>query len=90
MEGMGTVIAFNAFKPGQVFDVGTGQALPRGREVFFDPQQVDGRASGRGTKRLPGDLTREGMMLQIEKSGSALDVGKGFRTGHFLPLEHLP
>jgi hypothetical protein len=53
VEGVGTVIALSAFKPGEIFNVGAGQALPGGREVFLNPQQVDGRASGRGTKRLP-------------------------------------
>lgn len=73
----------------EIFDVGAGQSLPRGREVLLDPQQVDGRASGRGAERLPGDLTGESMVLQVEESGGALDVGEGFGTGHFLPLEHL-
>ena len=36
VEGVGTVVAFRAFKPGEVFDVGAGQALPCGREVFLD------------------------------------------------------
>ena len=36
VEGVGTVVAFGAFKPGKVFDVGAGQALPRGGEVLFD------------------------------------------------------
>ena len=89
MEGMGTVIAFGAFKPGKVFDVGTGQALPGGREVFLNPQQVDGRASGRGAERLPCDLAGKGMVLQVEKPCGALDVGEGFGAGHLLPLEYL-
>jgi len=38
MEGMGAVVTFSAFKPGEVFDVGAGQALPSGREVFLDAQ----------------------------------------------------
>ena len=29
------------------------------------------------------------MMLQVKKSGGALDVGEGFRAGHLLPLKHL-
>ncbi|MNS37763.1 hypothetical protein D3C72_699920 [compost metagenome] len=89
MEGMSTIVAFSAFKPGEVFDVGAGQALPGGREVFLDPQQVDSRTGGRGPESLPGDLAGEGMVLQVEKSGGALDVGEGFRAGHLLPLEHL-
>jgi len=89
VESVGTVITFRAFKPGEVFDVRAGQALPGGREVFLDPQQVDGRAGGGGSERLPGDLAGEGMVLQVEESGGALDVGKGFGAGDFLPLEHL-
>lgn len=57
---------------------------------FLDPQQVDGRASSRGTKRLPRDLAGESMMLQVEEPCGALDVGEGFRASHFLPFEHLP
>ncbi len=89
VEGVGTVIALSAFKPGEVFDVGAGQALPGGREVFLDPQQVDGRAGGGGAEGLPGDLAGEGMVLQVEESRGALDVGEGFGAGHLLPLEHL-
>lgn len=29
------------------------------------------------------------MVLQVEESGGALDVGEGFGAGHFLPFEHL-
>jgi len=32
---------------------------------------------GGGTGRLPGDLTAEGMLLQVEETGSALNVGQG-------------
>ncbi len=39
MESAGPVVAFSAFKPGGG-DVGAGQELPGGREVFLDPQQV--------------------------------------------------
>ncbi|MNC78477.1 hypothetical protein D3C75_1306960 [compost metagenome] len=38
MEGVGSVIAFGAFQPRQIFHVGTGQALPGGREVLLDAQ----------------------------------------------------
>ena len=89
VKGMGTVVTFGAFKPVEVFDVGAGQALPGGREVFLDPQQVDCRAGGGGTERLPSDLAGEGMVLQVEKSGGALNVSEGFGAGHLLPLEHL-
>ena len=74
VEGVGTVVAFGAFEPGEVFDVGTGQTLPGGREVFLDSQQINGRACGGGTECLPGDLAGERMVLQVEESGSALDV----------------
>lgn len=86
---MGAVVTFSAFKPSEVFDVGTGQALPGGREILLDPQQFDGRCSGRRAERLTGDLAGEGMELQVEESGGALDVGEGFGTGQFLPFEHL-
>jgi hypothetical protein len=65
VEGLGTVVAFSAFKPREVFDVSTGQTLPGGREIFLDPQQVDGRSSSRGAECLPGDLASEGMVLQV-------------------------
>lgn len=90
VERVGTIVAFSAFKPGEVFDVGAGQALPRGREVFLDAQQVDGRGGGRRAESLPGDLASEGMVLQVEESGGALDVGESFGAGHLLPFEHLP
>lgn len=89
VKGVCSVVAFRAVKPGEVFDVGAGQALPGGREVFLDPQQVDGRAGRRGTERLTRDLAGEGVMLQVKKSGGALDVGEGFGTGHLLPFEYL-
>ena len=85
MERMSTVVALSTIKPGEVFDVGAGQTLPGGREIFLDPQQVDGRSGGRGAKCLPCDLAGEGMVLQVEKSGGALDVGEGFGAGHLLP-----
>ncbi|MNV30721.1 hypothetical protein D3C71_1220000 [compost metagenome] len=89
MEGVGTVVAFGTVEPRQIFHVGTRQTLPGGRKVFFDAQQVDGRASGGGTEGLPGDLAGKGMVLQVKESRGSLDVGKGFRAGHLLPLEHL-
>lgn len=89
MEGVRPVVAFGAFKPAQVLDVGTRQPLPGRRQVLLDPQQVDGWASGGGTEGLPTDLAGEGMVLQVEKSGSPLDIGEGFRPGHLLPFEHL-
>lgn len=89
VKGVCTVVAFCAVQPRQIFNVGARQALPRGREVFLDPQQVDRRAGSGGTERLPGDLAGEGMVLQVEESGGTLDVGEGFGAGHFLPLEDL-
>jgi hypothetical protein len=49
-------VAFSAFKPGEIFNIGTGQTLPSDREVFLDPQQIDRRAGGGGTERLSRDL----------------------------------
>lgn len=90
MKGVGTVITFGAIQPRQVFNIGAGQTLPSGREIFLDPQQVDRRAGSRGTKRLPRHLAGKGMVLQVEETRGALYVGEGFRAGHLLPLEHLP
>ena len=73
---MSTVIALCAFKPGEVYDVCAEQTLPRYREVLLYPQQIDGWPGGSGTEGLPGDLASEGMVLQVEKSGGALDVGE--------------
>ncbi|MCY1459164.1 hypothetical protein D9M71_766130 [compost metagenome] len=36
-EGVRPVVAFGAVQPRQVLNVDPGQALPGGREVFFDP-----------------------------------------------------
>lgn len=87
---MATVIAFGAFKPREIFDVRSEHALPRGREVFLDAQQVDGRGSRRRLESLTRDLAGEGMVLQVKESGGTLNVGEGFGAGHFLPFEHLP
>ncbi|PIB40624.1 hypothetical protein AOA59_29505 [Pseudomonas sp. 2822-15] len=35
---MSAVIALRTFKPGEMFNVSTGQTLPGGREVFLDPE----------------------------------------------------
>lgn len=88
-ERVRSIIAFCAGEPGQVLDVGTGEALPGGGQIFLDAQQVDGRPGSGGTERLPGDLATEGMLLQVEEPGSALDVGEGFGACHLLPLEYL-
>ena len=89
VKGVSTAVTLAAVQPGQVFNVGAGQPLPSCREVLLDPQQVDSRTGGRGTKRLPRHLAGKGMVLQVEESSGALDVGEGFRAGHLLPLEHL-
>ncbi|KMN16869.1 hypothetical protein TU85_24785 [Pseudomonas helleri] len=36
VEGVRPVVALCALKPGQVFDIGAGQALPGCRQVFFN------------------------------------------------------
>ena len=90
MEGVGTVIALCAFKPGEVFNVGAGQSLPGGGKVLLDPQQVNGRASSGGTECLPGDLAGEGMVLQVEKSGGASTMRPTFRTRPELPCSLEP
>lgn len=64
---MGAVVTFSAGQPGEIFNVGGGQPLPRGREVFLDAQQVDGRGSGRRAERLTRDLTGKGVVLQVKK-----------------------
>ncbi len=89
MEGVRPVVTLGALKPRQVLDVGARQTLPGRRKVLFDPQQVDGRTGRRGTERLPTDLASEGVMLQIEETGGALDIGEGFGACHLLPLKHL-
>ena len=89
MEGMGSIVAFGAFKPREILNVGARQALPSSQEVSLDPQQIYGRSGGRLTERLPADLAGEGMVLQVEESGGALYVRKCFGADHPLPFEHL-
>ncbi|EGH25880.1 hypothetical protein PSYMO_32484, partial [Pseudomonas amygdali pv. mori str. 301020] len=86
---MWPVIALGTFEPWQVLHVRTRQALPGCRQVFLDPQQIDGRAGRGSAKRLPADLACEGVVLQVEEPGGALDIGEGFGTGHLLPLKYL-
>lgn len=88
-ERVRSIVALSAVEPGEVLDIGACQALPRCREVLFDPQQVDGRPRGGGTERLAGDLATEGVLLQVEEPGGTLDVGQGFWAGQFLPFEDL-
>lgn len=89
MEGVRTVVSLSAFEPRQVLHVRARQTLPGRRQVFLDQQQVDGRAGRDSAERLPTDFPCEGVVLQVEESGSALDVGEGFGAGHLLPLKHL-
>lgn len=88
-EGVRSIVALRAGEPGQVLDIGTGEALPCGGQILLDAQQVDGRSGGSGTERLPRDLATEGVLLQVEEACSTLDVGQGFRARHLLPLEDL-
>ncbi|MNE19827.1 hypothetical protein D3C80_1129240 [compost metagenome] len=88
-ERVRSIIAFGASEPGQVLDVGAGEALPGSRQILFDAQQVDGRPSGGSTECLSGDLATEGVLLQVEEPNGALDVGEGLGARHLLPLEDL-
>ena len=38
---------------------------------------------------MAGDLAGKGMVLQVEKTSGALDVGERFGAGHLLPFEYL-
>ena len=89
-ERVGAIVSLGTVEPAQVLDIRASETLPRGRQVLLNAQQVDGRYGGRGTERLSGDLATEGMLLQVEEPGGALDVGEGLRTRHLLPLEDLP
>lgn len=64
--------------------------LPVGREFFLDLLQVDGQTGGAVAELMPGDLTGEGMISQVEESGSALDIGKRFGASDSLLFEDLP
>jgi len=89
-ERVHSIVALGAIEPGQVLDVGAGEALPRGGQVLLNAQQIDGWPGGGSTERLPGDLTAERVLLQVEEACRTLDIGQGFRTRHLLPLEDLP
>ena len=66
------VISLHALVPVQVFDVGSGQSQVRGRQVLLDAHQVERwRGDGRAPV-LPVDLPAEGMLLQVEETGRAL------------------
>lgn len=52
-EHVRSIIALGAVEPRQILDVGAGEALPRGRQVLLDTQQVDGRAGGGRADQLP-------------------------------------
>lgn len=88
-ERVRSIIALSAGEPGQVLDVGAGEALPRGEKVFLNAQQVDSWPSSCCTEGLPGDLAAEGVLLQVEESGCTLNVGENLRACHLLPLEDL-
>jgi hypothetical protein len=68
VKRMRSVVALNAVIPRQVLDIGLRQALPGGRQVLFDSQQVDGRPGGSRTKGLSCNFSAEGMMLEIEEA----------------------
>ncbi|RMS28093.1 hypothetical protein ALP71_200075 [Pseudomonas coronafaciens pv. garcae] len=90
MKGVGTVVTLGAVQPRKVFDIRARKPLPSSGKVFLDPQQIYGRTSCRGPECLAGNFACEGVMLEIEKSGGALNIGESFRACRFLPLEHLP
>lgn len=88
-EGVRSIVALRTVEPRQILDVGAGQPLPGGGQVLLDAQQVDGRSGGGGTERLPGNFAAEGVLLQVEEPGCALDIGQRLRSRHLLPLEDL-
>lgn len=89
-ERVRSIVALGTVKPRQVFNVRPGETLPRGGQVLFDAQQVDGRPSGGGTERLPSDFPAESVLLKIVETSSTLDVGQDLGARHLLPLEDLP
>lgn len=66
------VVALHAFIPVQVFNIGTGQAQVRCRQVLFDSEQVEQRRSRSRAPHLAVDLAAEGVLLQVEETGRAL------------------
>lgn len=88
-EGVRSIVALRTVEPRQILDVGAGQPLPGGGQVLLDAQQVDGRSGGGGTERLPSNFAAEGVLLQVEEPGCALDIGQRLRSCHLLPLEDL-
>lgn len=90
-EGVRAVVALDAVLPAQVLDRGAlCQAQVGGGQVLFDAQQIDGRGGGSGAEVLAVDLATEGMLLQVEEAGGALDVGERLCARALQPLEDLP
>jgi len=65
MEGVGSVVAFGAVEPGEVFDVRACEALPGAGEVFLNAQQVNGHSSL---------FTGEGLVLLVDYRTVLLDA----------------
>ena len=61
----------------------------RGRQVLLNAQQVERRRGGGRAPVLPFDFPAEGMLLQVEETGRALQVRQGMRWRVLQPLEHL-
>jgi len=59
-------------------------------QVFLDPKQINHRRRRRGSKGLAVNFAAEGVLLKIEESRCALDIGQGFWAGTLRPLENLP
>jgi len=74
---MCSIVAFGTVEPGQILNISASEALPRSGQILLYAQQVNGRPSCGGTEGLPGYLTAEGVLLEIEEPGSTLDVGQG-------------
>ncbi len=66
VEGVRPVIALGTFEPRQVLHIGARQTLPGCRQVFLDPQQVDGRGGRGSAERLSSDLPCKDVELQVK------------------------
>ncbi len=89
-EGVGAIVAAQAFLPGEVLDVGAGEAQVGSGQALLDPAEVDHRRGGGRAEILAIDLAAKGVMLQVIEARCALDIGEGFRLGVLVPLEDLP